>query len=399
MAQTSDPAEGVGARIEEFRKIRGLSQHQLGRQAHVSQSYLSKIENGSEAASPDIVAAVARALGVSVSVLRGQPYITMLQADELDALLSPIASSLEAWDIEDDGHEPRALDDLETEVTRVVGLRLRTEMTQVAEVLPGLITEVTSAVLRHDDAGRDRERAHALQAEVARTAASLAYRLGFPDLARLAVSRMAAAAAESGDPRLLAIERFERAEIGFGLAGRPDRGVALMRRALRELDDDGSTTTRAVRGILLLRGATVARRDRRPGEANDLLGEAQEVAQLTGDVEVYALAFGPLWVQLSTISDLNDASDHEGALRVARDVRLPQQYSPNRTAHYWINRARSEAWTAHTDDAFESLCRAREAAPQMTRYHPEVHETVSVLLRARRRADEALRQFAEWSGV
>ncbi|MBD3008985.1 MULTISPECIES: hypothetical protein [unclassified Streptomyces] len=52
-----------------------------------------------------------------------------------------------------------------------------------------------------------------LQAEVSRTAAIVAYRLGYLDLARLALSRMAVAAPQSGDPRHVAIERYERAQM------------------------------------------------------------------------------------------------------------------------------------------------------------------------------------------
>lgn len=400
MAQQNETIGGVGARIAELRVMRDLSQHALGRRAHVSQSHLNRIESGDREASPGIVAAIADVLGVSVSVLRGQPYIHMLQADELDALLSPIAGALEAWDIvDDDVPEPRALDELEAEVKRVVAMRLRAEIAEVAELLPALISEVSASVLRHDQPGRERERAYALQAETARSAASVAYRLGYPELARLAIARMALAAPHSGDPRVVAVERWERAEMSHFALGRPDRSLTLVRQALRDLDDDGDSSTRAVRGALLLRGAVAARRARRPSEADDLRGEAEELSRATGDVSVLALNFGPTFVAMNAITELNDASEHEEALSRSLRFRIPEQWTPNVRAHYWIDRARAAGWTARRDDALESLSQARAAAPEMTRYHPEVHETVSVLLRARRRADEHLLEFAQWSGV
>ncbi|GAB2607496.1 hypothetical protein GCM10027168_45330 [Streptomyces capparidis] len=394
------PAESVGTRIRAMRLIRDYSLAELGRRAHVSKSQLSRVENGEQPASPSVLAAVARALSVDISVLHGQPYIKILQQEQLDAMVSPIGSALEAWDIElDDDPEPRPIDVLEAEVNRVVGLRLRANFSETAKILPGLITEVASAVRRQDAPGRDRERSHALQAEVARTAASIAYRLGYSDLARLAVARMGAAARESGDPCLVAIERFERAAITHGAAGRADRSVALMRQALQDLDDDGSEAVRAVRGILALRAATYARRSRDISAANSWIEQASEIAESTGDVELYSLSFGPRWVRMSRVSDLNDTDDHDEALRQAAEVQLPVGCPPNRTAHFWINRARAEAWTARHDDALESLEKAREIAPQLTWYHPEVHETVGTLLRARQRAADPLREFAQWSGV
>ncbi|WP_241265603.1 helix-turn-helix domain-containing protein [Streptomyces boncukensis] len=65
------------------RAIRDLSLAELGRLAHVSTSQLSRVENGEQPASPSVLATVARALGVTLSVLRGQPYVHMLQKDQL----------------------------------------------------------------------------------------------------------------------------------------------------------------------------------------------------------------------------------------------------------------------------------------------------------------------------
>ena len=88
-----DTDRHTGARIREFRAIRDYSLAELGRRAHVSTSQLSRVENGEQPASPSVLAAVARALDVTLSVLHGQPYIHMLQKDQLDRLVSPITSA------------------------------------------------------------------------------------------------------------------------------------------------------------------------------------------------------------------------------------------------------------------------------------------------------------------
>jgi transcriptional regulator with XRE-family HTH domain len=392
--------KGIGARIQELRGIRGFSLTELGRRAHVSPSQLSRIENGKRPISPAVETSVARALGVGVAVLRGQPYIHMLQKEQLDALLSPISSALDSWDLPpDDEPPPRPLDALETEMRRIIDLRIKTDFAAIAEVLPGLIIESSLTVQLHDWPGRNRERAHAVQAEVARTAAIVAYRLGFMDLSRLALSRMAVAAPLSGDPCQVAIERFERAHIAHAESSRPDRGVSLMRLALRDLDDDGSSTTRAVRGTLQLRAASHALRSGDPSASEDFLGQAGELSEVTGETSDYALSFGPLNFALSKMATANDREDHETALTCAASVRLPEDYAPTGAVRYWIDKAKAETWTARHDNALDSLYEAKRVAPQLTRYHPGVHETVGTLLRGRPRPSSRLRAFAMWSGV
>lgn len=83
---------GIGARIADIRSLRGYSLRELGKRAHVSASMLSRIESGDRYPSEPIIAAVARALGVDMSTLRGQPYIHTLQQDQLDQLLTPSPS-------------------------------------------------------------------------------------------------------------------------------------------------------------------------------------------------------------------------------------------------------------------------------------------------------------------
>ncbi|TVL88970.1 helix-turn-helix domain-containing protein [Streptomyces sp. SAJ15] len=398
----------IGARMREFRAIRDFSLAELSRRAHVSTSQLCRVENGEQPASPSVLASVARALGVTLSVLHGQPYIHMLQKDQLDRLLAPISSALDAWDIPpDDDVPPRSLDDLATDTADVAAKRARGEFGAVAEALPALIADAAIAVQTYTAPGRDRERAHNLQAEIARTTAIVAYRLGYMDLARLALARMAVAAPESGDPRQVAVERYERAVITHAETSRPDRGVALMRQALRDLHDDGDPATLAVRGTLLLRASALSAVQKDHAAAGDWLGQANDLAEAAAAADAaedppgtrYALAFGALNVALGRLDVALYQDDHEEALRVASDVRLPGSYQPTRVAGFLIRKAGAEAWTARHEEALTSLEQARDAAPQLTRYHPEVHQTVGTLLRARQRAPRRLREFAQWSGI
>ncbi|WNI15140.1 helix-turn-helix domain-containing protein [Actinacidiphila sp. ITFR-21] len=398
MPHTRDTSpDSVGARIREFRLIRDFTLAELGRRAHLSTSQLSRIENGDQPPSESLLSSVARALAVNVSVLRGQPYMETLHLDRLDALLQPIGTAFDDWDMPpDDGPPPRALDVLEADVRRIHALRVKAAFTEIADHLPGLISELALVTQLHH-AGRDHERAYAAQAEISRTAAIVTYRLGYMDLSRLALARMAVAAPQSGDPRQVAIERYERAQI-VADSSRLDRGVSLMKHALRDLDDDGDRATRAVRGTLQLRAATLSARQGDKAGAANWLGEAGELADETGETRDYALAFGPLSVRLHEISAAADQNDYDAALDVAEKVNLPEDYPPTRAAHFWIDRAHAQAWTARRNEAFASLVKARDYSPQLVRYHHSVRQTVGTLLRARQRASAPLREFAQWSG-
>ncbi|WP_217200247.1 helix-turn-helix domain-containing protein [Streptomyces buecherae] len=171
MSDPTDTTETIGARVRQLRLIRDYSLQELGRQAHVSASQLCRVERGDRYPSEPVLAAVARALGVNVSVLRGQPYIQTLQRDQLDALLTPLSAAFDDWDLPpDDAPPPGPLAVLETAVQELIALRVQAEFTKLAERLPGLVTEIAIAS-QLQPTGHRHERAHVLQAEAARTAA------------------------------------------------------------------------------------------------------------------------------------------------------------------------------------------------------------------------------------
>lgn len=61
--------ESVGSAIKELRQRHGLTIAQVSEQASISRGMLSKIENGQTAAGMETLARIARALGVSMSML------------------------------------------------------------------------------------------------------------------------------------------------------------------------------------------------------------------------------------------------------------------------------------------------------------------------------------------
>lgn len=61
--------ESVGAAIREIRQRHGLTLAQVSEQSNISRGMLSKIENGQTSAGMDTLSRIARALGVSMSML------------------------------------------------------------------------------------------------------------------------------------------------------------------------------------------------------------------------------------------------------------------------------------------------------------------------------------------
>ncbi|TVL91420.1 helix-turn-helix domain-containing protein [Streptomyces sp. SAJ15] len=397
---TSTRTGGVGARIQEIRTLRDLTLRELAARCHVSPSMLSRIESGSRVPSEQVVAAVARALSVTVTVLHGQPYIEQLRRDQLDRLIAPLSNALDDWGIppEDDDPAPRSLPELQDVVNHVRRLRTDSEYADLAELTPALLSELSHATQLYTVAGRDRELAHWLQAEAALGAFSVAYKFGYMDLARLALCRMAMAAAQSGDPRQVAAERLKRAQLSTE-GPSMERGLRLVAQALRDLDDDGTPQTRAMRGGLLLKGGQLSALlgDKDGSQAH--LGEAEGMAREIGETNHYMLVFGPTNVAQHAVAAAGDRDEHAEALSIAKEIRVPVNYPAARHGQLLIDKARSQALSARLDDALGSLEKAREVSPLQTRYHPSTRQTVGVLLRARPRASSHLLAFARWSGV
>src|SRR5215469_1244433 len=92
--------DGIGPRIAEARKLRGLTQSGLAMLVPCSSSMVSQVERGAKPATPSFVAAVARPLHTDVPPLLGQPYRgTTERADRVHASIPQIRISMTYWDV------------------------------------------------------------------------------------------------------------------------------------------------------------------------------------------------------------------------------------------------------------------------------------------------------------
>lgn len=396
---------GVGARVAAIRKTRGWTARELARRARVSYSLLAKAETGAVPATPALIGAVARALGVDVTRITGQPYEEPGGAAELQPAIAPLRRALLAYDLPPETDvRPRSADELRAEVNAVSLLGRQARYLLLSRRLPGLLEELQVAIAT--TAGPERPALYALLAEAYGGISGLAHQLGYPDLRALTLDRIEWAARLSGDPLRVARTQWSRGASLLGAAAY-DQGLALMERTRGEIGGgrvgDLDERARSVYGSLHLRSAVLAARAGRRQQSDAHLAEAEDVAAtVRAGVNHYGMEFGSANVALHRVSAAVEMADGALALTRAGEVERARHLGslpPVRVGHYYIEVAR--AWLYHGDSrrALAALRRARRVAPQQARCHPMVRDTVRAIARAEPRPSEELRSFAAWLGI
>ncbi|WP_329423970.1 helix-turn-helix domain-containing protein [Streptomyces sp. NBC_01268] len=390
------PHDHTGARIKRLRLERHLTQKALSELSLVPYGTLTKVEQGVTAASPYVIACVARALRVEVATVTGQPYVTELRADQLDVLIRPIREALDVYDLgADPSISPRPhqliADDAEA---LLVSVRAG-DIKQVATLVPGLVEEATTAA----HAAPSRER-WLLLASLYRTCYDVASKLGYADLATIALARMDWAAHRGSDAVFGGMYRYMRA-LTYLRSGEYRTGQRLIDLGLCTLEQADEGRERSVlTGQLHLGAAVMAARSKNGDVAEDHLAEADRIAAGTGEaVTVHWLAFGPTNVAVHRVSALAELDEYGSAAVQGTHVRIPHDWPASRKSHHFAELARAQMWTGDLDGSFRNLLAARKAAPQQARYHQTVRETYAGLEAARRQLPDSFLSYGSWLGA
>ncbi|GAA2442017.1 helix-turn-helix transcriptional regulator [Streptomyces macrosporus] len=388
--------EHIGSRIAALRKRAGLTQRGLAQRIPYSYSLLRHVESGHKKASPQLVAAVAGALRVDVATLTGHAEHP-LRPDRVAALVRPIREALDLYDLPTDPREAGASpSDLIAAADALCRDVREARLYQAAATLPGLLADLTASC--HERPSTELWRA---MASACRSAHDVTTKLGRYDLAAIALDRMGWAAEHAGDPLLGAIRQYKRAlsyrsrdaehRIGLRMVA---FGHDLLGRA------EPSTETLAVTGQLHLGAAVIAARAGDRSAVEEHLAQAAETAARTGEVgAVHWLSFGPANVGAHEVFARLELRQFDEALEAARAVRPPRGWAASRRAALLVDVARAELETGRVEASLTSLLKARRLAPQQTRFHPRVRETVRALLHLRRRSPDTLTRLASWLGV
>ncbi|MFJ6568923.1 helix-turn-helix domain-containing protein [Streptomyces sp. NPDC091292] len=401
MPQHTD--DHIGARIADYRKLRQLTQTGLAQRAFVSRGTIAKVEAGLTPATPTIVAAVARVLEIDVAILNGQPYVSEMRQDRLDRMILPLSDALDLYDLGPDlDIKPRPVAQIAADVDELCASACATEYKGVGSKLPGLIGELTTAVALLP-MGSDRSMAASSLSWAYWVAYEFAYRLGYHQLATIALERMGWMAEQAQDPLLLALRLGKRSSM---LLRRGNNQMALKvlergHRLIDQYDDTGSVPALAVSGSLYLAGAIAEAQAQNSDAVSGQLDLARKAAKQIGrDVpRVYWASFGMTNVAHFDVATAVELGNLGEAMKSARKLHFPADHPKMRIGRYHIEMARAYAQMGKPESAEVALHRAREIAPQQARYHPLMRETIAVLVRRQRRAPQGLASLAAWVGM
>lgn len=393
--------DSIGRRIAKARRLRGLTQQQLADRVPCSKSLIAQVESGHKPASQALVTGVARSLRVGIGELTGQPYRGESQReDRVHATIPDLRHALLSWDLPDEDIRPRGLVELRADVARASKLGQKARYGQLGEMLPSLLEEITAAVHGADEG--DQAPLYALLSEAYTGATAIAYTLGYFDLRSLAMERVEWAARASQDPLRIARTQWQRSTL-FLASAAYNKGARLLERVRHDLGADigrMDAPTLSVYGAAHLRSAIFAARMPNAATAWAHIDEAREAAlRLGGDANHYGLEFGPSNVSIHEVAVAVEMYDGTGAVERASRIHLPATVAPVRLGHYYIDLARGFLYHGDRARSFDALLEARQAAPQQTRNHPMVHETVRMLNELERRRPKSLSNFASWLGI
>ncbi|MEU0813959.1 helix-turn-helix domain-containing protein [Streptomyces mirabilis] len=396
---SENTSERIGQRIAEARKVRGLTQLQLAQRIPCSKSLIAQVERGHKPATPSLTAGAARALGVRLEQLTGQPYEDP-QRGRVHATIPDIQTSMLSWDLPDEDAPVRPYDELAADVARASTLGRKAQYAKLGQMLPPLLDELSAAC--HATTGTERERLFGLLAEVYSGVTAIAYALGLFDLRSQAMDRVQWAAKESADPLRISRTQWQRATL-FLQAASYDRGIRLLDRVRHDLGEDIAhmdAPSLSVHGAVHLRSAMFAARAGNAPTARAHLDAAADTAKRLGrDANHYGLEFGPTNVAMHRLGVAVEMYDGPEVARRIRRTRLPANLAPVRAGRWYMDAARGWLDYGNREKAFAALQAARKAAPEQTRNHPQVRETVLTLIRMERYSKESLSGFTQWLGI
>lgn len=385
-------AQGVGQRIAAARKLRRMTQPQLAHAAAISASLLRKIEQGTRSVTPAVWASIARVLGLddphSLSDMRSA-------GSRVGTAIPHIRYALDCYDLPDGGPIP-PLSDLRAATERATGYRLAAQYSGLADTLPDLVAGLTRAVYGYN--GRDQEIAFGLLVLAYRAADAICDKFGYTDLSGRATDRMRWSAARSGDPVLVGVAAYVRAEAFFPSL-RPAAGLRALDEASAPLAVGSSSDALAVYGSLHMRAGVLAACGGLAEAADSHLAEARDVARHVPDAVYCGTAFGPSSVQIHKLAAAAEMGDSRAVLRIAAGWQPPATVPAERRSHYFIELARAQLWAGQRADAFVSLQAARRIAPEHARYNLRVRETAATLLRLQQHPSDAILSFSRWAGI
>lgn len=314
------------------------------------------------------------------------------EVDVIHAAIPRLRRVLDRLDLPDDG-PTRTPADLYGEIARASDDRLQSRYGSLVRRLPELITELARAGQFGGSA--DRHHAAALLTLALRAADGVAFKFGYLDLSARLIDLMRSTALLAEDPLLLAVVAYVRTETFFA-SGDLDIAARALELAADRVPDLGSTSSSAAFGALHMRAAVVAGRAGKPDRAADHLREARRASTVVPEGVYRGTAFGPASLRIHELAVAVELRDPLGIERAAA-WQPPNSLPAERRSHYFIDLARAQLTLGRHEDAYLCLQAARQAAPEHTRAHPQVRQSLSALLRTHSAPSSGLVDLAAWA--
>ncbi|MFX0579707.1 helix-turn-helix domain-containing protein [Nocardia nepalensis] len=380
----------VGQRIAAERKIAGLGQRQLALRASYSLSMVKAVEQGREVASPGFISAVAKALRITPEQLTGAPYDDgKPMSDAINDLSVLLTEGRYAR-----ATEPGSVEALTADLAAAQQLYRSDRTRQTIEVLPALIRRIHGAV--RETSGDAKAYAYTLLTSAYVLAEWSVRRTGHMMLALPALDLADTYAPLADDLHYGAFSALARARV---LTHYGESGVAGQLIDLAIGAADSSRSGMVLAGYSHLAGAINAARKLNYPNAIAHIDAAREFAGQTGETDLYMTAFGPLNVEIHAHAIELEAGDPNKCAVEGSMLTYSADAPPTRVAHHWHDNARAWLMSGKPERALAALNKARAAAPQQTRLHPSVRETLYGIAAAERRRTDSLAGFASWVGV
>ncbi|MBF6065025.1 helix-turn-helix transcriptional regulator [Nocardia terpenica] len=384
---------GIGARTARARKLIGWTQARLASESGLSESLVTKVETGAVPASPAFVAAVARALKIEPEQLTGAAPYSGSDLPELPGV-TEIRRIVAEWDyVEPLPAVPVAR--LEAEARALIRSHDEARTAETFDLLPGHIRRLYGA-LREPDAPVPH--LYSLLCNAYFITDSSATRVGLTSLKAAVLGRMSALAEQADDPLYRAIAQIQRGKVLMYYNVIPS-ALQAVQRGLDSIEGDGHGAT-AVRGYGHLSAAIISARGLNYDTASAYVAEARGLnADRTEYSDRYLTRFGPTNLEIHSCAVELEAGDPGKAARDGSVLTFPDTMSPTRIGHHWQDVARAWLLAGEPSKSLAALNRARKIAPEQTRRHPSVRETVVGIAAAERRSTDSLGSFARWVGV
>jgi transcriptional regulator with XRE-family HTH domain len=315
------------------------------------------------------------------------------EIDVVRAAIPRLRRALDRLDLPDDG-PTRPPGDLSGEIIRASDDRLQSRYRALALRLPELIAELARAGQLGNSA--DRRHTNTLLTLALRAADGVAFKFGYLDLSARLIDLMRSAAERAEDPLLLAAVAYVRTETFFGSGDLDAAARALELAADRVPAVHASAMSSAAFGALHMRAAVVAGRASKSDRAADHLREARRAAAVVPEGVYQGTAFGPASLRIHELAVAVELRDPLSIDRAAA-WRPPAALPAERRSHYFIDLGRAQLALGRHEDAYLCLQAAREAAPEHTRAHPQVRQSLAKLLRTHTAPSSGLLDLAAWA--